>query len=380
MTAALPNTILKPNTSSACMSQWEAAQPPTATAQPEPYLVPLQPQVGIDRTRTVVLTKCRCNCSWCQECFKARGAKTISKRMQEMDGRYVRHLMLSVDRDQYPSGEAAYEAITKGGYIRGMLRNLKRILGRNIKRWIWILEWHQDGYPHWHVIVEMQERGKAGMIGYEAIHQYWGQGIVRESYIRNKRHWKQIAGYFGKSGYFESSKAEYQTGLPEWAQDWVTTIRRFGCSVGKWKDSGKGGGSGPEVSEDEKLKSDRRSYSMILAGCGKKTRIRLFDHKGNLRNCWEADVLIKEAISELRHVPRSLSKIEKDHNGEIVSAACAWSLVIARWCSGFEYAEGIGYLMNCDADGLCQVMAYFRDHGLRRAATGEKMLYAAACN
>lgn len=379
----------------------EAAQPPTATAEPAPYLVFKQSQAGVHgAVQSIALTKCRCYSSWCPSCFKSRGSKVIARRLRSMAWRKVRHIMLSVERSHYTDGQTAYLAIVKGGLIRGMLRNLKRILGKEIVRWLWVLEWHEDGFPHWHVIVEMAEDGRAAMLGYDAIQRYWGQGIVHESYVKNESHWKALAGYFGQTGYFEESKKDYQTGLPEWAKDSQTSIRRFGASAGKWSDSGKRSDKRSTKEADEKEKKlprRHRSYRVIMDGCGKETRVRLYDKNGNLRNCWMASVSVYGAVHALKDIKRNVSEIEKKTNGltvnvphnqwlqiypgkEAVQCSVSRRIVPATGETGFQFVEGVGYVMNVDSGGLRDVMGYLRDNGLRKAPTRERLLFGQVCN
>jgi hypothetical protein len=135
-----------------------------------------------------------------------------------------------VNRDKYKSGEEAWEAMNKKKAIANMIWNLKRVRAVKIKRWVWVLEWHEDGFPHWHVLIETENKG---MIGGDFIREYWGMGLwIKESYFKSKEHWNSVVGYFEKKGYFEKGK-KYQSELPAWARVTNLRIRRFSGSVEK---------------------------------------------------------------------------------------------------------------------------------------------------
>jgi len=88
------------------------------------------------------------------------------------------------------------------------------------------LEWHRDGYPHWHLFVLVDKAGHRGQIGFRKVLPYWEYGRVEEQNIHNQRHWDYLTGYFQKHGYFEKTKG-HQARLPEWARERKKVIKRF---------------------------------------------------------------------------------------------------------------------------------------------------------
>ena len=183
----------------------------------------------------LTVTKCKCGSSWCISCFKQRSAKKISERLHTMKWRNVRALTLTCDPRLWDyevgeeSGYLAYTHIMEHKYIPQLIHNLNRTKGAKIIDWLWVLEWHRNGFPHWHLYCEVEKSGKAGMIGADNIRHYWTAGAIREEYIRNQRHWDSITGYFSKHGYFSKDKA-HQARLPEWAKyDILRKIRKYGC-------------------------------------------------------------------------------------------------------------------------------------------------------
>jgi len=288
----------------------------------------------------LAVTKCKCSSSWCPECFLLRSAKNIKSHLSEMDFKRVRFIMLSVDRSRYSSGEEAYRSITGRKAIAGFIRNLNRFAGKGIRRWQWVLEWHKDGFPHWHVACEVSETGKGGKIGHAEIMKYWGEGHARESYVKSQSHWAEIAGYYASAGYFDDAKG-YQSILPDWALSWGRTIRRFGCSAGVWSDSGKKKVSGKTSKRDSSgesvgvLERPRRTYAVILKSCGDSTKIRVVSDSGRYVNYqWVACIPYKQAVKDL--APK-----------------------------GFGYFKGVGMLKVCSYQHFREIMAYFRTFGLK---------------
>ena len=94
-----------------------------------------------------------------------------------------------------------------------------------MRDWVVCLEWHRNGFPHWHLTIDVTVQGKRGMIGGDNLRQYWPIGGVRETPIKSKAHWYHLTGYFKKHGYFEKKKA-HQGMLPKWAKEGTKRIRR----------------------------------------------------------------------------------------------------------------------------------------------------------
>lgn len=99
----------------------------------------------------------RCNCRTCPECGRRLGRKT--REILESPDRLALFpfpvmLTLTIDPKKFASPEAAHETVTDGGYIRRLLR----LLG--ITTWVWVLEFHKSGWPHWHILVDLSERGR----------------------------------------------------------------------------------------------------------------------------------------------------------------------------------------------------------------------------
>lgn len=137
-----------------------------------------------------------------------------------------------VDPQAYKNGREAYEDIRSKRRIPELIRKLKRGRKRKVgNRWIWErrplkvlnwivhLEWHKNGYPHYHVLLEVEGIGYRTRIGGDTIRSIWKPGkFVYETYFKDPKHWRNLVGDFNKTGYFHSEK-DHQGRLPSWAMD-----------------------------------------------------------------------------------------------------------------------------------------------------------------
>jgi len=167
----------------------------------------------------VTVKKCSCRSIWCYECYKRYYLPELAEKLSRFDWRKTRQIVLTMDREQFETGflamEMFYEKRLIGRFMRDLQRGRKNIDPVKVTQWLWVLEWHKDGFPHWHLFIEVEKEGKAGMIGGETIRRFWKNSVwIHESYFRDEQHFNELTGYFGKTGYFEKDKA-YQAKLPE---------------------------------------------------------------------------------------------------------------------------------------------------------------------
>ncbi|UQZ87739.1 hypothetical protein C4J81_00380 [Deltaproteobacteria bacterium Smac51] len=134
-------------------------------------------------------------------------------RLSEMPWQESRLVTLTLDRAKVGIGADAYmwfrEKKALGRFFVGLERQ-----GVEVKDWAGQIEFHKDGTPHWHLLV-WTKKGKAGMIGNARLKAAWPWGGVHEDYFKDRAHYDNTVGYFGKSGYFHKGK-KYQTELPDY--------------------------------------------------------------------------------------------------------------------------------------------------------------------
>lgn len=265
-------------------------------------------QAHDDRDVITKIGNCLCKSSWCKKCHKLYYIPKYKDYIQTFDFRKTRHVILTTDRGKFTDCLDALRTITEKKSLSAFIRKLRN--GKKTKvggQWVWlyepikikqalaVLEFYEDGFPHWHLLIEVSGSGKNGMIGGANLHRAWKHGIVKETYFRDAKHWKNIAGYFADTGYFEKGK-EYQTELPEEIKEhYERRIRRITYYPGQ-KD-GVYEEERPDISEaeafaevskfsdgkkQEQQANDKEkrniNYKAILAQCGTKTYIKTVLH------------------------------------------------------------------------------------------------------
>lgn len=107
--------------------------------------------------------------------FTAEGARLKARRLQQAglpNFRDWRFLTVTVanrnisPRDAYDLGKQR---------MRRFLTRIRRALGRTF-RWCWKLEFHEDGYAHWHLLIEYLERVPQEMLA--ELESWWGLGRI----------------------------------------------------------------------------------------------------------------------------------------------------------------------------------------------------------
>ena len=227
-----------------------------------------------------------------------------------MDWRAVRHVILTVGRDAPPVWY--YEVVR---YMKDIPRMMSKITP-SATRWLWVLEFHRGGYPHWHVIVE---KGR-GMIGHDRIEAAWRHGHVWESPITDRRHWGKIIGYHEKSGYIGGDTKGHQIELPDYLMD-RSRVRKFG------RKQHRGGDNAPrerpvgDRGRTQRAKSE--SYRQRFSQCGEGARVRV----GSQWSYSRADACIINGLAE-RYLGERVQgeyECEAEYAADVVSQAEAWT-------------------------------------------------------
>jgi hypothetical protein len=237
-----------------------------------------------------------CGSVWCSECYKRKGgSKRFANRLAELDYRATRQVVLTVDLKKFNgSGQEAFETLKAKKAVSQFIHDLKRTSKIEVKDWVWILEWHSDGSPHWHLFIQT-ENGKKGRIGNKHLLAHWNHGLVFESYIKSRSHWGRFVDYFGANGYFnpkqstETKNKLHQLSLPEWAKKVTYRIRKTG-GMAKKKDSSQEIPTAHiiEIIEDtigwenKEEVGEEKTYEELLDSCGQSTFCQIRRGRGSL--------------------------------------------------------------------------------------------------
>lgn len=248
----------------------------------------------------LVVNSCRCQSAWCPVCRVSRFPRLFSRRIAsgDFDYQHTRMITITLSRDYWKDGRFAWEKITKEKRIFKFLRLLDR--ERKIKDWLWILEWHTDGFPHWHILVTFAD---IGMVGGGVLRDLWKDALglpllsrwgrkcddrILESYFTDLSHWGSVVGYFSTAGYFASEKKDktHQFLLPDWALSMTSgSIRKWSAmQLRNESEPGESDLQSDPVQSDTDLQSDlvederkiRRCYSDLFGWCGSQCLARVY--------------------------------------------------------------------------------------------------------
>ena len=193
--------------------------------------------------------KCCCHSVWCPTCFRYLYLDKIKKTFAPYDWRFTRQVVLTIDPANFPSPVEALTHIRQkrsvGEFVRRLRHGVREKIGKEwrwkykpikIVRWAWFLEWHSNGFPHFHVFLMLDKEGKSGMIGNDFLRDSWSlSSWVREEYFHSEKHFKTLTGYYADKGYFEKDK-KHQGILPDVIMDNIKgKIKRYGSSEQKEK-------------------------------------------------------------------------------------------------------------------------------------------------
>ncbi|WP_425503912.1 rolling circle replication-associated protein [Cerasicoccus frondis] len=137
--------------------------------------------------------------------------------------------------------------------LRRFLAKLRSVIGPF--PWAWKLEFHDDGYAHWHLIVHYKKRIPRDCLAW--VGQWWGLGRTNVERLRRKK-FVYLFKYVTK-GAFEGDNTE-GLNLPDWLLDF-----NGGSRMRFWQ---TGGGfytkaQDPDWSVDEKEPPQDKRYSYI---------------------------------------------------------------------------------------------------------------------
>ncbi len=205
----------------------------------------------------------RCRSRFCRICGPQLGRRLRQRLMLRAAGWENAVLItLTVDRHGtktgrgFESAKAAYLDVTGKRYVARLLRNL------GVHRWVAVLEFTQDGWPHWHVLA-----ADAPWVDYRELRRWWGD-VWRVAAVVNvqRKTW-------ASAGHAVNYICKYLTKVPErdfpdWVLDaktrvrMVSTSRSVGALLGRGvvvEDREKEGLSGEEDGQLPRSHRERRS-------------------------------------------------------------------------------------------------------------------------
>ncbi len=176
--------------------------------------------------------------------------------------RDARFITLTTDPDRYPDPQRAYELGKR--HLPQFVYLLSQFLGKKIP-YCWKLEFHKNGFAHWHIVLIHRE-----FIPFEIINKCWAKGRTDIKRVRNND-WEYLFKYVGKA-----------VDLPDWVLDYEQ-IRFFQASRGFYTNvqpcaSGRSSGEHKKGNEREKLtlgqKIEKWGRTVVIRRPGDRCRMR----------------------------------------------------------------------------------------------------------
>ncbi len=200
----------------------------------------------------------------------------------------------TVNPSAFDSPESAYRFVRNNNYIPRMMRYL------HIKKWICVLECQKNGFPHWHIIADIDDLKEAWIkndgdklivsyknpddksyhhithyVDLKKIHRLWRKwGIGEQVDFSHKKGKKNKAHCFNYITKYLIKNPE--NGFPQWLMDeekvrFVSASKAVGSLFGS-----KNVKSDPSKDEDKEERKISKIYVRV-ASCGLKTDLLEYD-------------------------------------------------------------------------------------------------------
>lgn len=239
-------------------------------------------------TRYVAL-RCRCRSRFCPDCCEYLGIQLrdrLRERLKQFKSCYM--ITLTVDPELFESPEEAWEYVRAERCIARFVRGLREHKYLNDRHYFYVVEFHKNGWPHWHLLLD------ADYIPHAELVAFWGTFRPKHAGpVRGSR--PPFGTVLFSAPKFASSDhaAHYATkyvikspedGWPEWVMDYTGNIFRYSVSKGFWSategkasdanDAQETRAEAMAAEEDEPTEArPRRPLRERLADCGAGTNI-----------------------------------------------------------------------------------------------------------
>lgn len=140
---------------------------------------PLLPEENRCVVKIVPHTCDRTTCPHCRRRIGTQIKYSLEDRLRELQNEHntkgsVRMWTLTLDRSRYLDPQDAHETVNRAETIRRMASKA------GWKYWVCVVEWHQDGWPHYHLIL-WEPKSRPTRQEHSEIQRLWGRGWVKYS-------------------------------------------------------------------------------------------------------------------------------------------------------------------------------------------------------
>lgn len=204
---------------------------------------------------TLVTARCR---SWlCPHCGPWLG-RTLRHRLIMRSAEWQEPILITLTCGRADWGHAtpldAYNHVAKQRYIARLMQAL------GVKRWVSILEPQGDGYPHWHILADGENR----VLDYKLLHRLWSKLWKIGSQVDIKRDWSSASNAINYITKYLIKRSEK---YPPWMYE-KKRIRLVQGSRSVGPLTGDGRGRNGKATADDTIQRVSRIPAVRVAECG----------------------------------------------------------------------------------------------------------------
>lgn len=228
-------------TANACVCSLEekhhCCAPDQGPEQPE-QIIDTTPQVTIDIKQGYVIAK-GCKCRYCQDCCTPSGIKLRERlRDQIKDWKACLMVTLTVDPKLFENGAEAYHRVRERRALSRLVRSLVKSGHLVSDRYFWVIEFQQNGSPHWHLLLETTFCPIERIQGLWDLNRPETCGPVEPNRPGFGFCWISKSN-FDSMDHAANYATKYCTkppehGYPDWVLDFVGRIPKYSTSRGFW--------------------------------------------------------------------------------------------------------------------------------------------------
>lgn len=237
------------------------------------------PAIAVKQAKKFVMCKSTCKCRFCPKCAVAMGREVRDKlRIVLASFTSIQMWTLTVDPKRFASPREAHNWVQRKRVISKLVASLNSKGYLFTPRYFWVLEFHQNGWPHWHLLLD------ASFIPFEYFRDEFNRiGTGSKDTMLGMVQFSKGRG--ATSGKFDSSRhaafyatkyitKEPEQGWPEWVLQYNGNIMRYRGSNGLFSHDAEAMQSADASENRELLKAERGPYkktetvAVRIATCG----------------------------------------------------------------------------------------------------------------
>lgn len=204
----------------------------------------------------------RCKSQYCPVCAKGQAlSRRVVMQRKCRDYQACMMLTLTLDPSRFESPRAAWESVQKNRRVARLIKDLHDAGYLKSRKWQLVIEWHESGWPHYHLLVDSRRVPK------NALQRLWRVGHVW--YTRFGTVKEKAVNYLTK---YLSKLGE----VPRWVLDCPSRLRRYSASRDRVADAAASPKEGGEGGAPPR-KMRRRTVRDRLRSCGTETVVLMVE-------------------------------------------------------------------------------------------------------